>query len=103
MSSSARTSYVFRRDGPHCCYCKQRLRRREATVDHYVPLALGGADAPYNWRLACAPCNNAKDDMPPEEWERVLLTRPMKHEVKPSRAEILARLAPRYRDERNSE
>lgn len=33
---------------------------RWATVDHVVPLSLGGTNALHNLALACAPCNARK-------------------------------------------
>lgn len=40
---------------PICAMCR---RARATTVDHIVPLALGGALLdPYNVRPACGPCN----------------------------------------------
>lgn len=36
------------------------------SLDHYVPLALGGAHTLDNLRPCCEPCNRAKHDLPPE-------------------------------------
>jgi len=38
-------------------------------VDHFIPLAAGGADQPYNWVPACVDCNTRKSDLFPWEFE----------------------------------
>lgn len=61
---------------PRCFYCRcptelkprghntsphaDHFAEQFATLDHAVPLAMGGKDHPANWRLACAPCNSLK-------------------------------------------
>lgn len=42
---------------PYCYYCKVRLKIREATVDHVIPLSKGGSIAIENCVLACSSCN----------------------------------------------
>ena len=54
-----------------CCYCQKPVGR-DFTIDHYLPLALGGTNARRNLRLACRPCNEAKADMSPKEWKAVM-------------------------------
>lgn len=58
---------IFERDGWTCHLCREpvdpSLPRREpmgASIDHVIPLSLGGADAP--WNVACAHnrCNRLK-------------------------------------------
>jgi 5-methylcytosine-specific restriction endonuclease McrA len=46
---------VFRRDG-HVCW---RCGRYAGTVDHVIPVALGGTHALSNLRPACQPCNSS--------------------------------------------
>lgn len=53
-----------------CAYCTRHVGMK-GTVDHYMPQSLGGTNARANLRWSCAACNNAKDDMHPDEWERV--------------------------------
>jgi putative phage-type endonuclease len=55
---------------PHCRYCGCTLTTRTATLDHRVPLALGGADDDSNYVLACKGCNSAKADKRPEEFSQ---------------------------------
>lgn len=58
---------VFARDDYTCRYCGERGRRLEC--DHYIPVALGGESVMENLRTACRPCNRAKRDKSPEQWE----------------------------------
>jgi len=51
--------------GQRCVYCATRLDHRNATLDHVVPLARGGAHDPGNLVTACGPCNRLKGDMLP--------------------------------------
>ena len=57
------------RFGGRCAYCNRPAGLKAGTVDHYVPQALGGTNAQHNLRWSCRACNEAKADMPPEEWE----------------------------------
>jgi 5-methylcytosine-specific restriction endonuclease McrA len=38
------------------------LSRNEVTIEHVIPLSLGGPDKKSNWQLACSLCNVQKDD-----------------------------------------
>ncbi len=51
-----------------CVYCGSALDLEFATIDHVLPLAKGGAHAPGNLVVACAPCNRMKGDMLPHEF-----------------------------------
>ena len=51
-----------------CVYCASLLDFRLATIDHVLPLAKGGAHAPGNLVVACAPCNRMKGDMLPHDF-----------------------------------
>jgi 5-methylcytosine-specific restriction endonuclease McrA len=54
--------------GQRCVYCAARLDQHNATLDHVVPLARGGAHDPGNLVVACAPCNRLKGDRLPFEF-----------------------------------
>lgn len=61
---------LFQHAGGRCAYCNVRTGLRRGTVDHYLPQALGGTNERGNLRWCCVSCNQAKGDMPPEEWEQ---------------------------------
>ena len=47
--------------GPGCCYhCKQKFPSSELTMDHLIPIALGGKSNRANVVPSCRPCNQAK-------------------------------------------
>ena len=59
------------RENPHCHWCRERLTMKigaphQATLDHKIPLALGGLDNANNWVLACEPCNHDRGSTMPE-------------------------------------
>jgi len=65
MSVTKRTRYeVLRRDNFTCRYC--RSAEGALTVDHVVPVALGGSDAPNNLVAACKDCNAGKSSSNPD-------------------------------------
>lgn len=65
MPISKRLRYeVLRRDDHTCRYCGARAPEVKLTVDHVVPVALGGDDAPDNLVAACAACNSGKSSVP---------------------------------------
>lgn len=68
---------VFRRDGGRCTWCGRPVQRVRvhrglptdaATLDHLTPRAHGGPLSPDNLVLACFACNNARGDMPAEDF-----------------------------------
>lgn len=66
MAVSKRTRFeVLRRDNYTCRYC--RSTDNPLTVDHVVPVALGGSDNPDNLVAACQDCNSGKAATSPDE------------------------------------
>lgn len=59
---------VQRRDGGKCQYCGAQVGAK-GTVDHIIPLALGGTDSLANLAWACRSCNQRKGDRLPDGWE----------------------------------
>jgi len=57
---------IYKRDGYRCQFCGRTLKAEECTIDHLVPLALGGLDEMINYVTACGPCNQQKSSMPLE-------------------------------------
>ena len=54
---------LVERDGLRCHYCDVVMTYRDAQIDHIVPKARGGTDAPSNLVLACATCNHVKSTL----------------------------------------
>lgn len=68
MAVSRRLRYeVLRRDGHTCRYCGGKAPDVRLTVDHVVPVALGGSDDPSNLVAACSTCNAGKSSSSPDE------------------------------------
>ena len=55
---------VFARDGNRCVFCGATPADEDRTIDHLIPLALGGLDEVVNYVTACRPCNEKKGSMP---------------------------------------
>lgn len=55
-------------EGAVCCYCGRKLDTSNATVDHVIPLALGGSNKAGNKVHACVWCNVDKGNKLLEEW-----------------------------------
>lgn len=67
MAVSKRLRFeVLRRDDHACRYCGARAPGVALTIDHVVPVALGGQDVPENLVTACEPCNAGKSSITPE-------------------------------------
>lgn len=65
MAVSKRVRYeVLRRDSNTCRYC--HATDAPLTVDHVVPVALGGSDEPGNLVAACRDCNAGKTSSHPD-------------------------------------
>ena len=66
MAISRRLRFeILRRDGHTCRYCGGMAPDVKLTVDHVIPVALGGADEPSNLVAACADCNAGKSSVQP--------------------------------------
>jgi hypothetical protein len=66
MAVSKRTRFeVLRRDDYTCRYC--RSKENALTIDHVVPVALGGNDDPSNLVAACRDCNAGKSSATPDQ------------------------------------
>jgi 5-methylcytosine-specific restriction endonuclease McrA len=51
---------IFERDGWICWICGEAVEPQDATLDHVVPVSLGGAHTPANVRLAHGVCNSRR-------------------------------------------
>lgn len=59
---------VWLRDGLKCMYCLRPMGEVVLTIDHWVPLELGGVNNPSNYLSACRRCNKDKGHMLPQDW-----------------------------------
>ncbi len=57
--------------GGKCAYCRKTIRQ-EYTVDHIVPLRLGGSSDPNNLQLVCRLCNSSKGGKHPIDFAKTL-------------------------------
>jgi hypothetical protein len=57
---------ILRRDNHTCRYCGRRAGAAELTIDHVVPVVLGGTDEPSNLVAACKDCNAGKSSSSPD-------------------------------------
>lgn len=55
---------ILRRDNHTCRYCGASAPDVKLTIDHVVPITLGGQDVPENLATACADCNAGKSSVP---------------------------------------
>lgn len=60
--------YVWARDNFACVFCGRRMGTPHVilSIDHWMPLELGGANAESNYLTACTTCNKNKGMMHPE-------------------------------------
>lgn len=58
---------VLRRDNHSCRYCGGSAPDVVLTVDHVIPVALGGGDDPTNLVTACKSCNAGKTSISPDQ------------------------------------
>ena len=52
--------HVFLRDNYTCQYCEKKIDNKSSTLDHILPLSLGGITSWENVTTACGPCNSLK-------------------------------------------
>jgi 5-methylcytosine-specific restriction endonuclease McrA len=58
---------LFARQKAKCACCRISIKAGY-DVDHIMPIALGGSNAPSNLQLLCAPCNRSKNAKDPIVW-----------------------------------
>tara|TARA_Y100000385_G_scaffold288976_1_gene357051 strand:+ start:862 stop:1371 length:510 start_codon:yes stop_codon:yes gene_type:complete len=83
---------LYLRDLYTCQYCSKSLPRKLLTLDHVVPISMGGKTRWDNIVAACGPCNSAKGNktrikpkrMPyqPDYWELVNKRKELEIDVK---------------------
>ena len=63
---------VLSRDGFKCQYCGDVFPADQLTIDHLIPLAMGGPDEVTNYISACGPCNSRKGHLALHEFAATL-------------------------------
>ena len=57
-----------------CFFCEKKVKFKDLTMDHLLPLARGGRSTKDNIVPCCKTCNTRKQSMLPLEWEAYLET-----------------------------
>ena len=68
---------LFARDENRCQYCGRRHRTTELSIDHVVPLSIGGKTEWTNVVCACTDCNKRKGGRTPAQAFMRLIRRPV--------------------------
>jgi len=68
---------IFSRDNFTCCYCGDKLKVNECTVDHIIPKSKGGESSWENCVCSCKKCNHRKGDKTLRESGLHLRTKPV--------------------------
>lgn len=58
-------AFIFERDGGVCGICGKKVRWKDMSLDHIIPVSLGGPHIPQNVRLAHRRCNAARGNRGP--------------------------------------
>jgi hypothetical protein len=56
---------IWARDQFRCVYCGRKMGDVHLTIDHFMPLEMGGKNDPSNYLSACRKCNKDKGSIPP--------------------------------------
>lgn len=59
---------VWARDNFQCVFCARRMGTTLMTIDHFIPLELGGKNDDSNFLTACRSCNKGKGTLLPEKF-----------------------------------
>lgn len=70
--SGAVQQKVWAFDAFNCMYCGAEMGKVLMTVDHFIPLELGGKNDTSNYIAACKPCNKKKGSSHPIEFFKTL-------------------------------
>ncbi|HMO17437.1 MAG TPA: HNH endonuclease [Oligoflexia bacterium] len=74
---------LLTRDDFSCQYCRRKLKRSDATIDHVVPRSQGGPTTWENVVVACPPCNRKKGGRTPLQAKMELKNKPLAPEWLP--------------------
>jgi 5-methylcytosine-specific restriction endonuclease McrA len=56
---------LYERDGGRCGICGRKVSRDESTIDHIIPILLGGQHSYVNTQIAHGACNSSKGYLGP--------------------------------------
>lgn len=59
---------IYQRANGRCQLCGRKIKYEDMTLDHIVPLSLGGADEMENLQCTCFPCNKFKSNILPDKF-----------------------------------
>ena len=59
---------VWAADGFRCVFCGVYMGKAQLTIDHWVPLEMGGKNEPSNYLSVCRRENKDKGGMDPRDW-----------------------------------
>lgn len=59
---------VWAADGFKCVFCGQPMGKMQLTIDHWIPLELGGVNDTSNYLSVCRKENKDKGSMSPQKW-----------------------------------
>lgn len=59
---------VWKADSFLCMYCAKPMGEVPLTIDHFIPLEMGGANDTSNYLSACRKCNKDKGGQDPREF-----------------------------------
>ena len=66
--SGAVQQKIWVADGLKCMYCDKKMGDVQLTIDHFIPLELGGQNNDRNYLSACRRCNKDKGSEDPKEF-----------------------------------
>ena len=70
--SSTRKNWLWKNRKHKCYWCGRTLNKGSLTADHLIPLSKGGTHQRTNLVPACYQCNQAKRDMMPTDFAKVM-------------------------------
>ena len=66
--SGAIQQKVWAADGFKCQYCGVPMGKALMTIDHFIPLEMGGKNDTTNFLTSCKSCNKKKGNIDPIDW-----------------------------------
>lgn len=66
--SGAVQQKIWVADGCKCMYCLRKMGAVQLTIDHFMPLEMGGKNDPSNYLSACRKCNKDKGAEDPQSY-----------------------------------